>query len=44
MNGKVYTDHSLMDEIIYHTKKILNNIVLKNDSDADENYHVPRYL
>ena len=37
MNGKVYTDHSLMDEIIYHTKKILNNIVLKNDSDADEN-------
>lgn len=35
-NGKVFTDHSLMDEIIFHTKLILNNIVLKNDTSANE--------
>lgn len=36
INGKVYTDHSLMDEVIYHTKTILNSIVLKNESTANE--------
>ena len=36
INGKVYTDHSLMDEVIYHTKMILNSIVLKNESTANE--------
>ena len=31
INGKVYTEHPLMDEIIYNAKIILNNIVVKND-------------
>ena len=36
VNGKVYTDHALMDEVIYHSKNILNDIVLKNDTLADD--------
>ena len=31
VNGKVYTDHALMDEIVYNCKIILNDIVIKND-------------
>lgn len=31
INGKAYTEHPLMDEIIYNAKIILNNIVVKND-------------
>ena len=37
VNSKVYTDHSLMDEVVYHCKTILNNIVLKNEVTANEN-------
>ena len=36
-NGKVYTDSSLMDEIVFDCKKILNNIVVKNDVMANIN-------
>ena len=44
INGKVYTDHPLMDEIVYNCKKILNGIVIKNDVKAgfyetDESVH-----
>ena len=35
INDKVYSDHALMDEIIYHTKKILSDIVIKNQRLAD---------
>ena len=31
INGKVYTDHPLMDEIVYNCKLILQGIVIKND-------------
>ena len=31
INGKVYTDHPLMDEIVYNCKIILKDIVVKND-------------
>ena len=31
VNGKVYTDHPLMDEICFYCKKILKGIVIKND-------------
>lgn len=31
INGKVYTDHPLLDEIIYNCKLILNGLVVKND-------------
>ena len=31
VNGKVYTEHPLMDELVYNTKKILSEIVIKND-------------
>ena len=31
INGKVYTDHPLMDEVCFNCKKILKNIVIKND-------------
>ena len=34
---KVYTDHALMDEIVYNTKKILAGLVLKNDTTANTN-------
>lgn len=37
VNGKVYSDHALMDEIVYHSKIILKSIVLKNDTEANEN-------
>ena len=32
VNGKVYTDHPLMDEIVDNCKAILNSIVVKNDT------------
>lgn len=35
VNGKVYTDHPLMDEIVYNCKKILSGIVIKNDELAN---------
>ena len=31
INGKVYTDHALMDEIVYNCKLILEGVVVKND-------------
>lgn len=31
VNGKVFTDHPLMDEIVYNCKQILKGIVIKND-------------
>lgn len=31
VNGKVYTDHPLMDEIVYNCKLILKGLVVKND-------------
>lgn len=37
VNSKVYTEHSLMDEVVYQTKIILANIVLKNSVEADKN-------
>ena len=37
INGKVYTDHPLMDEIIHNCKLILNGIVVKNDVLANDN-------
>lgn len=37
VNGKIFTDHPLMDEICYGCKTILNSIVIKNDILAIEN-------
>ena len=37
INGKVYTDHALMDEVVYYTKIIMNSVILKNSTEADEN-------
>ena len=34
-NGKTYTDHSLMDEIVYNSKIIVEDIILKNSKVAD---------
>lgn len=31
VNGKIYTDHPLMDEICFYCKSILKGIVIKND-------------
>lgn len=31
VNGKVYTDHPLMDEMVYNLDQIMDNIVLKNE-------------
>ena len=31
VNGKIYTDAALLDEIVYNTKIILNGIVVKNE-------------
>ena len=31
INGKTYTDHPSMDEIVFNCKRILNGIVIKND-------------
>ena len=36
VDGKIYTDHSLLDEIVYNTKLILDRIVLKNLKVADQ--------
>lgn len=35
-NGKTYTDHPLMDEICYNCKRILKNIIIKNDVLAND--------
>ena len=35
--SKIYTDHAMMDEIVYNLKIIINDIVLKNDMSANEN-------
>ena len=32
INGKTYTDHPLMDEIVFNCKRILKGIVIKNES------------
>ena len=37
INGKIYTSHPLMDEIVYNCKLILDNIVIKNDVLANDN-------
>ena len=37
INGKIYTDHAMLDEIVYGVKQILKNIVLKNTTLADVN-------
>ena len=37
VNEKVYTDHALMDEVVFNTKVILSSIVLKNETTANEN-------
>ena len=37
INGKVYTDHPMMDEICYNCKLILKSIVIKNDVLANNN-------
>ena len=37
VNGKTYSDHALMDEVVHHLKLILSTIVLKNDAEADAN-------
>ena len=36
INGKIFTDHALMDEIIYNCKIILRGIVLKNETAAND--------
>jgi len=36
VNGKIYTDNALMDEIVHQTKIILRNIILKNETTANE--------
>ena len=36
VNGKVRTQHPLMDEIVYNSKKILAEIVVKNDDLANQ--------
>ena len=36
LNGKSYTDHALMDEVVYNVKIILQKIILKNTRAADE--------
>lgn len=35
INGKVYTDDPMMDEIVYYTKQILQYIVIKDQDMAD---------
>lgn len=37
IRDKVYTSHALMDEIVYHSKLILEGIVLKDESTANAN-------
>lgn len=36
VNGKIYTEHSLMDEIVYNCKIILSEIVIKNETLANK--------
>lgn len=36
INGKVYTEHPLMDEIVYNTKLIINGIIIKDEQSANE--------
>lgn len=36
VNGKVYTDHPMMDEMIYNLNIIMNQIVVKDQTKADE--------
>mgnify|MGYP000942618962 CR=1 FL=1 len=35
VNGKTYTDHPLLDEIVYNCKTIMSGIVVKNDELAN---------
>lgn len=35
LNGKAYTEHALMDEVVYNLKIIVNNLILKNTHIAD---------
>ena len=35
VNGKVYTEHALMDEIVFNCKIILSEIIVKNDTLAN---------
>lgn len=37
IKGKVYTDHALMDEIVYNCRLITQGIILKNETEADKN-------
>lgn len=37
IKGKVYTDHALMDEIVYNCRLIAQGIILKNETEADKN-------
>ena len=36
VNGKVHTEHPLMDEIVYNCKKILKEVIIKNDELANQ--------
>ena len=36
VDGKIYTDHALMDEIVFAMKSIFREIVVKNDFLADQ--------
>ena len=36
VDGKIYTEHALMDEIVYNIKRIFKDIVVKNDFLADQ--------
>ena len=31
INGKVYTEHPLLDEIVYNCKLIVKDLVIKNE-------------
>lgn len=49
VNGKIYTDHPLMDEIVDNCKTIFKNIVVKNDAlaisfETDETMDTAREL
>ena len=35
INGKIYTSHALMDEIVYNTKSIIKELIVKNEKLAD---------
>lgn len=43
INGKVFTEHALMDEIVFNSKIILEKIVIKNDelaNNCDEDWFI----